>query len=231
MNINHLKICAWSGPVFAGMFLIAFVFLAGFLPPPSPTLDANAVAELYRENSTSMRISFIIMMLGFPFYVPFVAAIAAQMGKMEKPSPVLIHTFVITTASITALLFVVVVGWAAASFRLDRSPEIIQAFNDYAFLMIIWPGSIIAFSYFPLGLAILSDKREVPVFPRWFGFYNFWMALVLYAGAILLFFKEGPFAWDGLFAFWLPAIAFFGWYIVTSVVLIQSVNREAELNG
>ncbi|PKI16188.1 hypothetical protein CXF71_11135 [Colwellia sp. 12G3] len=230
MNNSYLKVCAWGGPIFTVCFLVAFILLAGFLPPPSPAASAEAIAEFYAEHSIGIRSACVLMMLGFSFAAPFYAAITVRMRQMGNSSPALVATFAIATAAITAVIFVVITAWAAAAFRVDRSAELIQAFNDFAFLLIIWPGSIISMSYFALGFATISDNRAIPVFPRWFGFMNFWMGFMLYGGAILLFFKTGPFAWDGLFAFWIPAVAFFGWYIVTSIVLIKSINRDRHLN-
>jgi hypothetical protein len=53
-----------------------------------------------------------------------------------------------------------------------------------------------------------------PVFPRWVGFLNFWLAVCYTVGALLPFFKRGPFAWNGLFGFWLAVVSFFGWIFV-----------------
>ncbi|MCY1360840.1 hypothetical protein D9M69_474850 [compost metagenome] len=44
---------------------------------------------------------------------------------------------------------------------------------------------------------------------------------------MVVFFKSGPFAWNGLFAFWMAAVAFFGWILVTWWVIAKSIRQQA----
>ncbi len=39
-------------------------------------------------------------------------------------------------------------------------------------------------------------------------------------------FNDGPLAWNGVFAFWIPLVAFSVWMIAVTVVLIQSISAE-----
>lgn len=45
--------CAWSGAAFCVVFGIGFLVLARFVPPPSPALDAAAIAALYADHRQS----------------------------------------------------------------------------------------------------------------------------------------------------------------------------------
>jgi len=221
----YLALCAWAGPVFAGFYLIGY-FVTGFVPPIDPAADAETVSAIYKDNYISMRIGFVLMMVSLSLQIPFIAAITVQMKAMKNYSPSLSFAFIIAQTVAICTLYFVLCAWGVATFRLDRMPELIQAFNDFAFILLIWPVSILPIAYIALGIATLNDDQPSPVFPRWFGFYNFWMALLAYGGVLLLFFHDGPFAWDGLFSFWLAAFAFFGWYIVTSILLVLSLRRE-----
>ncbi|TRX56483.1 hypothetical protein FNN08_02825 [Thalassomonas sp. M1454] len=228
MNDSYLRLCSWGGPIFCVLFLIGFIGFADFMPPISPANSAQEVADIYKNDATSIKIGLIFMMIATSFTMPFVSAIITRMKQMQNSSPTLVTTFVIVSAALSCFLFVLICSWAVSSFRADRAPEIIQAFNDFAFILLIWPVSLIPVSYIALGLAILADNKQQPIFPRWFAFLNFWFAVLAYGGCLLIFFHEGPFAWDGLIAFWIPAVAFFGWYIVTSVVLLQSKSPALE---
>lgn len=228
MKNNYLKLCAWCGPVFILLFFVGYAFLAGFFPPPDPAASAGEIAAMYREQGFALRMGLVLMMVALAFLVPFLAAITVQMKNMGNYSPALLVTFVIASATVMAIFYIIVCAWGVASFRADRAADIVQAFSDFGFIMMIWPVSILPVSYIALGLATLSDTREQPVFPRWFGFANFWLAVLAYGGALLIFFQAGPFAWDGLIAFWVPAFAFFGWYIMTAVVLLRSLGIEHE---
>jgi hypothetical protein len=45
---------------------------------------------------------------------------------------------------------------------------------------------------------------------------------------ILPFFKSGPFAWNGVFVFWIPATVFGALFIVNTVCLLKAINSEAK---
>ena len=45
--------------------------------------------------------------------------------------------------------------------------------------------------------------------------------------SLLYFFKTGPFAWNGIFAFWLPLSVFGAWIIVFFVILRAAILRQA----
>jgi hypothetical protein len=39
-------------------------------------------------------------------------------------------------------------------------------------------------------------------------------------------FNEGPLAWNGVFAFWIPLVAFSAWMIAVTVVMLRSISAE-----
>jgi hypothetical protein len=40
-----------------------------------------------------------------------------------------------------------------------------------------------------------------------------------------MFFKQGPFAWNGLFVFWLPFGVFFSWIVIMTALLLKAIDR------
>jgi hypothetical protein len=76
-------------------------------------------------------------------------------------------------------------------------------------------------------VAIFHDRSAAAVFPRWLGFFNLWVALLLLPASMIIFFKTGPFAWTGVIGFWIPAAVFGVWYIVMTVVLLRAIRDEA----
>jgi hypothetical protein len=66
------------------------------------------------------------------------------------------------------------------------------------------------------GLDILNDKRPTPMFPRWTAWFSFWAAILFVPAGAVLIFKTGPFAWNGLIAFYIPVITFFAWLMLMS---------------
>jgi hypothetical protein len=88
-----------------------------------------------------------------------------------------------------------------------------------------------------VAFATFIDKRPVPSFPRWYGYFSIWYAILGVPGICVYFFNDGPLAWHGIFAFWIPLFAYCIWQIVTSYVLIKAVDVEnderaaAEMRG
>ncbi len=76
-----------------------------------------------------------------------------------------------------------------------------------------------------IGLAILLDDSQRPVFPRYAAWVNFWFAGLVMTGQFMIFFKTGPLAWNGLLALYWPAAVFFIWICIMSALVIQGVKR------
>ncbi|WNC74175.1 hypothetical protein RGQ13_09335 [Thalassotalea psychrophila] len=227
MNTNNLKLCAWAGPIFCLLMVVGYLLTSSVsLAPINPLASAETVAQLYQENSMSIRAGLIIMVFGAAFYAPFAAVTTVLMSRMGNKNPVLIITFAFVAAALTVGLYVILVPFGAASYRVDGPAEITRAFHDYTFLFLLWPGTLMPVMYMALGLAVLGDSREIKIFPRWFAFYSFWSALLALTGCFIVFFKSGPFALNGLFAFWVNLSVFFAWFVMVSVLQIQSVSRE-----
>lgn len=67
-----------------------------------------------------------------------------------------------------------------------------------------------------IGTAVLTARAMT--FPRWVAYLNLWVAFALVPDVLACFFLSGPFAWNGIFVFWLalgPASVFL---VVMSVV-------------
>ncbi len=89
MQDTHVKICAWTGPIFIALFLIGYIGLAGFMPPISPADSPELVANYYKENALSLKFGLVLMMIGLGFSMPFLAAMTVQLKKICSPAVVL----------------------------------------------------------------------------------------------------------------------------------------------
>jgi hypothetical protein len=57
---------------------------------------------------------------------------------------------------------------------------------------------------------------------------NFWMALLFLPAGLMVFFKTGPFAWNGLLSFWLPLVAFGIWFNVMIYALLRAIKLQPD---
>ena len=115
--------------------------------------------------------------------------------------------------------------WLIASFRPDRPEALTLMLSDAGWLQ--WVGGLTL--YYPtiitIAVAAFIDKSPQPVFPRWFGYANLWVVLLLLPGQMIFFFKTGPFAWNGLIAFYLAFIVFAAWFPLAFYILRKAVTK------
>lgn len=225
INLHYMKMCAACGPILTIVWLVGFL-LTGFIPALDPNWTGEQVSQFYIENLTQIRIGIVIMLLALAFYSPFYSAITIQLCRMKNPSPVMIVWFILASAAFLCYLFYCYEIWAAATYRPENTVAV-QIFNDLVWISYLWPVTFAPATYFPLAFAILADRQNAEVFPRWYAFYNLWSAFLALTGTFVIFFKVGPFAVNGLFAYWVNLAVFFVWYPITSVVLFQSLKRTA----
>ena len=82
-----------------------------------------------------------------------------------------------------------------------------------------------------LQTALTSDKTLVIYGSTagWAAWLSVWTALLSAPGGVLLFFKHGPLAFNGLLALWVPFGVFFVWMVAMTVVVIGAINREERM--
>lgn len=226
---NNHRACVWGGFGFAFLTLVGLLFVAGYVPPPTPSLSASEVSILYNDHVLRIRIGMIVLMFGSALYIPFTALTALLIRNIEGHFGVISITQILGGFTNTMLFFYPPLWWLTAAFRLDRAPELIELAHDAAWLQ--YMGGIAPILFLPgsIAWAAFIDKSKNPVFPRWFGYLNVWMIAGLLPGQLLFFFKSGPFAWDGLFGFWIPALVFFVWMFTLVFVVGRAVEKGRSL--
>jgi hypothetical protein len=217
--------CNWSGAVFVLLWAVGFVVFAHVVPPPSPDESAAEIADFYRAHTTGIRFGLLLTLFVSPLYASWTAAISAQMKRMSGVHPILADLQLVL-GGLTVLVFMIpALLLEVSAFRPDRSPEIIQALNDIPWLMFIGMGATAILQPAVIAVAILQDKSKHAVFPRWAGYLNVWTVLLFLPGPMCVFFKTGPFAWDGLFAWWIPFVVFMAWMVTMLVLVRRSIDQ------
>lgn len=229
MNNKTIQIVfSWCG---IGTMVVMFAGLwpAGFLPVAlSADLSAAELAAIFHENVNGIRFGGILVVGAAGLFAMYVAAIAAQLRRMEGGmSPVLTYAQLAAGTATVFLFLIPGMLWTIAAFRPERSPELTQALADIGFLFFLMPYSIAAVQDLVIGLAILSDKREKPIFPRWVGYLNLWVAIGFMPAGLAGSFKTGVFAWTGLFVWWIPLFIFSVWCIAMTVYLVKAIKLQA----
>jgi hypothetical protein len=221
-----LKLCGWCGVAFLVLLGIGWIPLAHFVPPPAPSDSAPQIAHFFAQHRDGIRFGMILTMIGSTLLMPFFAAMVIHMRRIEGRHSVLAW-IVLGLGAIFVLEFIYLAFfWQVATFRAGRSSALIQLLDDMAWIPFLGLTSTAIVQNIAFGWAILTDKRANPIFPRWLGYFNFWVALLFTPGTFNMFFKHGPLAWNGLLAFYLPLGVFFIWIIVVSVYLVKAAGHQ-----
>ena len=216
----------WSGVAFLVLIFVAMAFLAKFFPPPSPALNTDQVVALFTENATGIRLAMILLMIAATFYAIFISLVAHYVSIAEKHVG-LLTLMVALSGGLNLLAFAFpALFWIVAAFRPERNPELVQLLYDLGWLPFMGLIGPIILLLIATAVTAFVDEREKPLFPRWFGYFNFFAITVYLPGQLIFFFREGVFAWNGLVGFWLPAVDFFGQLLLTLYFVWLAVNAE-----
>jgi hypothetical protein len=230
----HFKRRIWDGCIWAWVvclvgFLISFGLLAGFIPPPGESWSAERIADFYAADRTAIRAGLIGAMFASALMVPFYTVVSAEIRKIEG-EPALLAPILFACAVILVCFFqIICLGWLLASFRPEISPEITRALNDYGWL--VWTILIPTYSaqYLCMAIAGFVDTRPNPIWPRWAAYTNLWVAVGGAGGILAVFFKTGPFSWNGLFGYWIPVVLFAVGTTMTMVLMLRRSRYEARV--
>jgi hypothetical protein len=222
---HNLKICAWGGPFFA-VFFGAGLLLSGFIPPPGPTLDPAQIAAFYQTHANLIRTGMVLGLIGIAGYATLVGAIAVQLRRIESAGR--LGVYLQLGAGFIGILTVMfpIMIFAIAAFRPERDPALTQLLDDVGWLIIIPAFPTFVAQFLGIALATLRDTGQRPVYPRWTAYFNVWVAVLFLPGGLAYFFRTGPFAWNGVFAFWVAASAFFLWLLVMTWLTIAAIDTE-----
>lgn len=218
-------LCINGALVFVALLSLGIFAVAGWFPPQRPYLGADEVAQIFRDDALRIRLGMTLLALGGVFWWPMSAAISSQLRRIPQVGHVFAATQLASAAgSALAVLFPAYV-WLALAFRPGAtSPDTLQLLNDFswiAFVSMYPPGFI---QNLAIAAAVLMDRSDKPVYPRWVGYASLLAAIDFVAGALVPFFTRGPFSWNGLIGFWMVATVFFGW-----VLMMWWMTRKAIL--
>lgn len=218
------RVGAWCGTVMLVLYGACFSGVAGMFPPLSPVASADDIAAFYADNKILVRLGVAGCMLTAVIALPFLATVVLRIRRIEGQWGMLSMTQLFAaTIFVPALLFPFLI-MAAAAFRPETRPaEITLALNDVFWLMFIGIVGTIVVQNITLAVASFVDGSD---FPRWYGYFNLWVALLSLPGCVVVVFNDGPLAWHGVFAFYIPGLALTLWVFTTTYVLLRAISAQ-----
>jgi hypothetical protein len=208
------------------LWLLGFWVFAGFIPLPVPNTTGEAVQEYYRAHTNSIRFGMMLTTTGSALLAPFISAISVQLRRIEGRNAPLAYTQLALGAILVLEFIYPPFVMQGIAFRPDRPVALVLAMYDMAWLTFVGVVSTAILQMLVVGIAILRDGRAEPILPRWLGYLSLWAGILLCPGSVLVFFHDGPFAWNGIFAWWIPAVVFVTWIGSITVMLLKAISRE-----
>lgn len=215
--------CGFVFPVLA----LIFMFGSGVLPPQSPNHSAVQIAAWYQHHNTLKLAGFAGTAVAVTFVAPLIVAITLQLFRIEGRTPA--FSFLqFGSGMVTWVLMVFpMMILCAAAFRPDRDPQLTQTISDLGYITFFMGFGPFALQDVAIGMAVLRDRSGQPVYQRWVGWFNLWVAFLFIPAVVIPFFKVGPFTYRGALAFWIPTLVYGGWALVMAFVTRQAIHAEA----
>ena len=229
MNDRAQLACAWIGLASTVLLFVGMWPLMHFLPPLDPALPTAAVAAIYRSNATGIIVGGLFLLAATSALMPFFSVVAMQLTRMERPSKLWTYTFLTSAVLGFVPLLIAEMLFSTAAYRPERPDEIIQVLNDFGFIMFVGPALPGTVQILASAIPVLADPNADPIFPRWVGYANIWIAILVTPGCMVTLFKRGPFAWNGAIAFWVAASAFFIWVGINFWATRRALLRDMRL--
>ena len=228
MDARSQLVCLWSGYAFFPLYVIGFIFIAGFVPPPSPSLGAGEIAALFDHNRWNILVGMSISDVASVLFVAWCVAIFAQLSRIEAGARVFSYVQLISGSIGAAFFMISPMVWLVMAFRSGHNPDTLLILNDFAWVswIISWPfffGQLVAVS-----LCIFFSRTDQKIIPRWVAYFSFWSGLSMFPAILVVFFKAGPFAWNGLLALYLPLALYAIWYHVMLIVLLKALREKTQ---
>jgi hypothetical protein len=165
-------------------------------------------------------------MVSAAIFLGFVAELSVQIKRIEGDRRTFTYLQLAAGAASITPLILTPLAWCVAAFRPEHSPDIIQAFNDLGFITMVTATPEVGVQVLAVGLAVLSDKRAQPVFPRWVAHASFVCAIGLQCGLLCVLARTGPLAWDGFVAGGIESIVFVPWTLLMCVMLLKAIKQQ-----
>jgi hypothetical protein len=230
MTARSQRILLWWGLSFTVVYGLVWWRLLHMMPPPTAKLSADEIARFYVHNSSDIKIGATICSWTSGFMVPIAVVVAVQIARHENGKPLWAAAALAGGALMSIPLVLPPIFWGVAAYTPTRAPEVTAIMHELAMLTFVTTDQYYIFMWVAIAVVALVPNAPVHTpFPRWFGYYTAWTALMFEAGAIAFLTRSGPFAWNGLLAFWSPVVTFFTWMIVMAVLMFRAVGLQDEM--
>lgn len=218
---------ALCGPVFVIGYLIFWGLLGHFVPPPSVTLSASDLMNVYYSKFDAdillgMSVSAVIGIV----YMPWTAQISAMMRNPEHDSPTLANIQLLGGGITAWLLAACPAMWAHAAKIAPTDPVMAQAIYQDAWYIYDLTYLITTTQMVSIGVYALTDPRVKPLFPKWAAVLSIGSGLSFLGLTIIPYVTSGPFTIGGWWNFYIVFGSWLLWFSSLSYYMITNITRR-----
>ncbi|HWP65957.1 MAG TPA: hypothetical protein VNO26_08605 [Candidatus Limnocylindria bacterium] len=221
---RELWIGWWTLVVFYNLYGLLFFVIARTQPPPSPSLDAAAIAEWFDARRYGLLYGYAIVSIVGGATAIMNAMLACSIRRMSVSRAFAYSYLVIYALATLPGMLIMGVACTVGAMRPDRDPALLHWLYDFAFLSFEGTMGVFLIGSLVWMAAVLLDRNGV--FPKWFGYLNLCNALTEVVVAPAWIFKRGVFAWDGAIAWWINMAVFVTYTTVFLTLLRRMIERE-----
>lgn len=227
LSLRSQKVLIWWAVVFTAIYGLSLRFLLHMMPPPTARWSSSQIAQFYADHSSEIKVGAVICSWTSAFFVPLAIVVAIQMSRHETGKPVWSVLAAANGTLMSIFLVLPPLFFGVAAFTPDRPADVTAIMHELGLLTLVTTDQY--FIFFWIGVVVISllpNRVVYSPFPRWYGYFTAWTALMFEAGAIAFLTRSGPFAWNGLLVFWSPLTLFGAWIAVTATLLLKSINKQ-----
>jgi hypothetical protein len=225
MTPKMQRIFTWSGIVMMVGFLVGFQ-IAHFVPPPSPTRSAGYIANYFAHHATAIRAGLFVAACAVALLATWSVAVSLQLKRISPKHSGYAYAELILGALLLVEFLIPIGIWEGLLFRPLAGQEITLRLNDVASLMFVGVVGTAVLEGIVIGVAMLQDPREVPLFPRWLAWFMIIGAIGSFPGGFCVFTKTGPLAWNGAISWWFALTVFALWFIALTWGVLRAISDE-----
>ena len=224
----------WAGGVgFFVLFFIALWPMMGMIVPPDPAWSSERLVEEISSRLTLYKLGAMVGIVASGLLSLWTVMASYHVYRAEEGRPPLLAATCLGAGLINVFGFMLpFVLWAGGSYRIGfgQDPDYVRYINDMAWLIFVMLFQPFVILLMCLSFAGLNSTSSVSTFPRWFCYYSLWIALLMCGGAVAILFKDGPFAWNGLIAWWM-VVVMFGIYFITALGVFYRLNKQSNTSS
>jgi len=228
-----MRLCAWNGILFMGVFVVFWGYLGHNFPPFQPDVPAAEIAAYFRENANMVRLGMVVSMTFAVSYAVWGLGIGKVMEHVCGQNSLLVELAKWGAGLTVVPVLVSTSFWLTGAFRPEALPDwMLQMLYDMAWLLIDLGYAVTSVQLFAVGAGFLRDSRAVPLVPKWLCWYGIWVGFMFIAECLMPYFRNGAFARSGMLNFWIEFMIWVLWVPTMSYYMLRAINRiEAEANN